>query len=115
VGGVKMGVKEWNADTWAAVLGAAVVVLGALGAAFRWLMQDRHEKAYERGWDRVGELEEEVKLLRIALHRATQRGNVGLVVSEILSLAMPLPLEDRIRAAKQARQIVEHSLNGGQQ
>jgi hypothetical protein len=80
------------------------------GAAFRWLLSDRNQKAYERGWDRVAELEEEVRLLRIALHKATQRGNDGWTISEILSLAMPLPLDDRIRAVKQAREIAEAEL-----
>lgn len=101
---------EWSADTWAAVGTAAVVVLGALGACFRWLLSDRSRKAYERGWDRVAELDEEVRLLRIALHKATRRGNAGWLVSEILSLAMPMPLEDRLRAVRQAREIAERSL-----
>jgi hypothetical protein len=110
-----LGVEKWSADTWATVLGAAVVVLGALGACFRWLLSDRNQKAYERGWDRVAELEEEVRLLRIALHKATQRASDGWTISELLSLAMPLPLADRIRVVRQVREMIERSSGGGQQ
>lgn len=108
-----MGVGKWTAENWTALVAAGVPLLAAFGAAYRWLVQGRSEKAYERGWDRVAELEEEVRLLRIAVHRATQRGNDGWTVSEILSLAMPLPLEDRLRAVRQARQIIEQALGGG--
>lgn len=108
-----MGVGTWSGETWALVVGAGVPGLAALGAGFRWIISGRNAMAYERGWDRVAELEEEVRLLRTALHREAQRGNDGWTISEILSLAMPLPLEDRIRAVKQARIIAERSLGGG--
>lgn len=104
-----MGVGQWT-ENWVALLGAGIPGLAALGAGFRWITRGRNEKAYERGWDRVVELEEEVRLLRIALHKEAQRGNDGWTISEILSLAMPLPLEDRIRAVRQARIIAERSI-----
>jgi hypothetical protein len=103
-------VEKWGGEIWAAIIAAGVPALAGIAACFRWLLSDRNATAYERGWDRVGELEEEVRLLRIALHRATHRGNTGWTVSEILSLAMPLPFADRIRAVKQAREIVERSM-----
>lgn len=109
-----MGVEKWSADTWAVVAAAGIPALGAFGAAYRWIVQGRSEKAYERGWERVAELEEEVRLLRIALHRATQRGNDGWTVSEVLSLALPLSLEDRIRVVRQVREMVERSFGVGQ-
>jgi hypothetical protein len=109
-----MGVGEWITANLGTVAAVAVPVLGATGGALHWLLQGRSEKAYERGWDRVAELDEEVRLLRIALHRATRRVNVGLTVSEILSLAMSLPLEDRLRAVKQARAIAERLLGESQ-
>jgi hypothetical protein len=108
-----VGVEKWSADTWAAVGTAMVVILGGLGAYLRSLLGVGEHKAYERGWDRVAELEEEVRLLRIALHKEARRGNDGWTVSEILSLAMPLGLEDRIRATRQAREIIERTLGGG--
>jgi hypothetical protein len=86
-------------------------VLAALGAGLRFLIgRDRSFEAHERGWTRAAELEEEVRLLRIALHKATQRGNTGWTISELLSLAMPLPMEDRLRAVRQAREIAERSI-----
>ena len=103
-----MGVGEWSGEAWGAVLTGGAAVLVALGAGCRYLLgRDRTFQAHERGWQRAGELEEEVRLLRIALHKATQRGNTGWTLSEILALAMPLPLEDRLRAVKQAREIAE--------
>ena len=107
-----MGVAGWSGEAWAGIITATVAAAGAIGAGVKWLVSDRTHKAYERGWDRVTELDEEVKLLRIALHKATQRGNTGWTVSEILSLAMPLELEDRLRAVRHAREIAERSLTG---
>jgi hypothetical protein len=101
---------QWNGEIIAALIAAAVPLIAGLGAGYRWLTNGRNAKAYERGWDRVAELEEEVQLLRIALHKATQRGNDGWTALEISLLAMPLPVEDRIRAVKQARRIIERTL-----
>jgi hypothetical protein len=106
-----MGVTSWTGEAWGAIIAGSAALLAAVGGGCKYLLsRDRSFQAHERGWQRVAELDEEVRLLRIALHKATARGNAGWTVSEILSLAMPLPLEDRIRAVRQARQIAERSV-----
>lgn len=111
-----MGVDGWTGEVKAALITALVTVGLACVAGLRWLFgkaSDKTFREHERGWQRAAELEEEVRLLRTALHKAAQHGNDGWTISEILSLAMPLSLEDRIRAAKQGREIAERSLEEG--
>jgi hypothetical protein len=103
-------VEKWGIETWLGIGAAGSAILGALWAGLRLLINGREDKSYEQGWQRVAALEEEVRLLRIALHKATQRGNDGWTISEVLSLALPLPLEDRIRVVRQVREMVERSL-----
>lgn len=90
-----------------------LVAVGKLVLQARKDNSDGHWRLHERGWLRTSELEEEVRRLRIALHKASARSSVRLTISEILVLAMPLPLEARIEAVRQAREIAERSLERG--
>lgn len=105
--------EEWP---WEAITTAAGLALTNLALLFRGLYRlladssASQARMHELGWERVAELEQETKLLRIALHKANVRSNVRLTISEMLVLAMPLPLEARIQAVKQAREIAEQSL-----
>lgn len=104
---------EW---LWQTVTGGSLLL--ALVAWAKLLLQARKDgsdsswRIHERGWQRASEIEEEAKLLRIALHKARNRSSVLLTISEIFLLAMPLPLEARLQAVKQAREIAERSLSG---
>jgi hypothetical protein len=105
-----VGGGQWP---WEAILAVAGLVLTNLATVGRGLFSlfskadDSSFRMHERGWARASELEEEIRLLRIALHKQQVRGSAYSTLSEILVLAMPLPLEDRIRAVKQAREIAE--------
>jgi hypothetical protein len=101
----------WQA--WIALGGLAVPFLIASLKFLRSTLlgsADRELKQHELGWKRAAELEEEIRLLRTALHRSQTRSAARATISEILLLAMPLPLEERIRAVKQARAIAEGTL-----
>lgn len=106
---------EWP---WEAVLAVAGLVLTNAATLARGLFKIYSSadassfRMHERGWARASELEEEVRLLRIALSRQQRRGSAHSTISEILLIAMPLPLEDRIRAVKHARELAERSLSG---
>ena len=108
-----MGGSEWP---WEAIVAVGTLVLTNLATLARGLFKifsnagDSSFRMHERGWARASELEEEIRLLRIALHKQQVRGSAYSTISEILVLAMPLPLDDRIRAVKQAREIAESSL-----
>lgn len=107
--------EAWPWQAILAVVGLVLTNLATLGSGLFKLFTragDSSFRIHERGWARVSELETEVSLLRIALSRAQQRGGDYSTASEILVLAMPMPLEDRIRAVKQARIILERSLTG---
>ena len=105
---------EW---LWQTIAGGSLllnlVAWGKLILQARKDSSDHNWRIHERGWQRAVELEEEAKLLRIALHRARTRSSVRLTISEILLLAMPLPLVARLQAVKQAREIAEQSLSDG--
>lgn len=104
---------EW---VWQTVTGSSLLLaLVAWAKLYQQARKDGSDSTYrmhESGWKRASELEEETKLLRIALHKARVRSSVRLTISEILVLAMPLPLEARLQAVKQAREIAEQSLSG---
>lgn len=113
-----MGVGQWPWEALAAVVVACTALMTALGRGCWKLLQsgsDNRWKMHERGWDRVTELDEEVRRLRVALSRSDQRSNVYATVSEVLTLAMPFELESRVAAVRHARLIAEqHIQSGGQ-
>lgn len=104
---------EWP---WEASVAIAGLAIPNLILACRWIFRSLRGsdgvslRIHERGWERTTELETEVRLLRIALQRQSTRSSAYATVSQILLLAMPMPLEDRIRAVKQAREIAERAL-----
>lgn len=104
-------------ETLLALIGSVATNVALLGrGVFKWYTRtdDSSFRMHERGWARASELEEEVRLLRIALSRQQRRGSAHSTISEILLIAMPLPLDDRIRAVKHARELAERSLYGSE-
>lgn len=110
----------WELDKWpwqaiASAIGGLAIIIGHLARLLYKLITSssgNEIKIHERGWERASELEKEIILLRKALHRQSIRGNAYSTISEILLLAMPMALEDRVRAVQRARVIAEASLDG---
>lgn len=104
---------EWPWEAWVAVGGLVLThFLRPLMSLFRE-SGENELKIHERGWLRASELEVEVRLLRQALQRSQGYRNAHATISEILVLAMPMGIDERLAAVKQARQIAERSLPDG--
>lgn len=109
------GPDPWPWQAVLAVASLALTTLAGWGRGFFKLFShadDSSFRMHERGWAEAAEAREEARLLRIALSRAHRRDAAKSTALEICALAMPLPLEDRIRAMRQAREVLERSLNG---
>lgn len=98
---------------WEAIAAVAGLLLTHLVRPAWKLVRSSGEqelRIHEQGWQRARELEEEVTLLRIALHRNLRDRNAYATAIEVVIASMHLPLDERIRAIRQAREILEGTL-----
>lgn len=99
--------------------GVSLLATGLLGGGWGgkllsdWLSPARTDRLHEQGWARAGKLEEEIRLLRVALDRGRRRENAWSTAFELLLLAFSLAPDEQPEVIARARGILERALTRG--
>lgn len=103
-----VAVQSWPPEAIAAFLTS---LIAAIGSSTAFLLQKKTD-LHRQGWQRVGELEQEIIKLRTVIDRVRTRENGYATAFELVLLAMRLPEDERAEIIARATEILEASLSG---
>lgn len=106
----------WGEWPWEAIVAVAGLLLSNLALVGRWVWKralaadGRETEVALSGWDRVGDRDKQIELLRRLLDRSRRRENAYATALELALLAMKLPEPEQFEVMARVRVILEAAL-----